>query len=76
LARTRQRGYAVAVNEIDHGFTAVGAALLDHDGHPVAAISLGGPTIRFPTRRIASLGRKVRDAAARISHTLGYQSAE
>jgi IclR family acetate operon transcriptional repressor len=76
LVRIRQRGYAVAVNEIDHGFTAVGAALLDHDGRPVAAISVGGPTIRFPARRIASLGRKVRDAAARISHTLGYQSAE
>ncbi|MGH7538104.1 MAG: IclR family transcriptional regulator [Gemmatimonadales bacterium] len=74
LARVRRRGYAVAAEELERGYVAVGAAVRDHDGHPVAAISLGGPRLRFPTARIAELGRAVNAAAARVSAALGYRA--
>jgi IclR family transcriptional regulator, acetate operon repressor len=73
LGRIRRRGYAVAAEELERGYVAVGAAVQDSDGRPVAAISLGGPRVRFPAARIALLGRQVRAAADRISNALGYR---
>jgi IclR family acetate operon transcriptional repressor len=74
LARIRRRGYAVAVEELERGYVAVGAAVRDHEGLPLAAISVGGPRLRFPAARLATLGRRVRAAAARVSAALGYRS--
>jgi IclR family acetate operon transcriptional repressor len=73
LDRIRRRGYAVAAEELERGYVAVGAAVQDSAGRPVAAISLGGPRVRFPATRIALLGRQVRAAAERISQALGYR---
>ncbi|HTH65208.1 MAG TPA: IclR family transcriptional regulator [Gemmatimonadales bacterium] len=73
LDRIRRRGYAVAAEELERGYVAVGAAVQDSAGRPVAAISLGGPRVRFPATRIALLGRQVRTAAERISQALGYR---
>jgi len=73
LDRIRRRGYAVATEELERGYVAVGAAVQDSAGRPVAAISLGGPRVRFPATRIALLGRQLRAAAARISLALGYR---
>jgi IclR family transcriptional regulator, acetate operon repressor len=73
LALTRKRGYAVATEELERGYVAVGAAILDQSGRPVGALSVGGPTVRFPARRIASLGTVVRAAAGRVSAALGYR---
>jgi len=75
LARARRRGYAVAAEELERGYVAVGAAVQDSGGRPIAAISLGGPRVRFSARRVAALGRQVSAAAARISATLGYRDA-
>jgi DNA-binding IclR family transcriptional regulator len=73
LARVRRRGWAVAAEELERGYVAVGAAVQDSDGRPVAAISLGGPRVRFTASRIALLGRQVHSAAKRISAALGYR---
>jgi DNA-binding IclR family transcriptional regulator len=70
-----RRGYAVASDELERGYSAVGAAILGADGRAVAAISVGGPSLRFTRARISKLGAKVRAAAERISATLGYQKA-
>jgi DNA-binding IclR family transcriptional regulator len=75
LARVRRRGYATAVEELERGYVAVGAAVRDHHGRPVAAISLGGPRVRFPAARVAMLGRQVAAAALRISAALGYRES-
>lgn len=73
LERIRRRGYAVAAEELERGYVAVGAAVQDSGGRPVAAISLGGPRVRFPAAQIALLGRQVRAAADRVSQALGYR---
>ncbi len=71
LARVRRRGYATAIEELERGYVAVGAALRGPDDQPVAAISVGGPRPRFPVARLATLGPLVRAVADRISRRLG-----
>ncbi|HQF70279.1 MAG TPA: IclR family transcriptional regulator [Promineifilum sp.] len=73
LAEQRHAGYAVAAEELEVGFVAVGAALLDARGYPVAAISLGGTRARLTDERVPAIGGLVRAAAGRISRQLGYR---
>ena len=73
LQDMRRDGYAVAAEELELGFVAVGAPLLDAAGRPVAAISLGGTRTRLTDERVPEIGHLVRAAAARISHQLGYR---
>ncbi|HEY84480.1 MAG TPA: IclR family transcriptional regulator [Chloroflexi bacterium] len=73
LPRIREDGYAVVAEALEPGFVAVGAPVCNYDGYPVAAISLGGPTIRLTEARIPEIGVLVREAAARISKQLGYR---
>ena len=73
LAAVRRRGYAVAAEELERGFVAVGAAVRDESGHAVAALSIGGPSLRFPAARVTSLGAQVRAAADRVSAALGWR---
>ncbi|MGN6131452.1 MAG: IclR family transcriptional regulator [Nocardioidaceae bacterium] len=44
LSETRQRGYAVEEGEVTPGFASVAAAVLDHNGHPVAGVAVTWPT--------------------------------
>ena len=73
LDRIRRKGFAVAAEELERGYLAIGAAVRDHDGRPVAAISLGGPRLRFPATRVETLGRHLHAAASRVSAALGYR---
>jgi DNA-binding IclR family transcriptional regulator len=74
FGRVRRKGFAVATEELERGYIAVGAAVRDHEGRPVAAISLGGPRLRFSTARVEAMGEHVRAAAARVSAALGFRS--
>jgi DNA-binding IclR family transcriptional regulator len=67
--RVRRKGFAVAAEELERGYLAIGAAVRDHDGHPVAAISVGGPRLRFPTTRVETLGRQLTRHG--VSHSAG-----
>lgn len=70
LALCRQRGYAVIVDEIEPGLTAVAAVVvtsLDGRERPVASISVAGPTVRIPAARIAELGAMMIAAAREIA---------
>jgi DNA-binding IclR family transcriptional regulator len=40
LVETRQRGYATELGEVTPGLASVAAAVLDHNGHPVAGIAV------------------------------------
>jgi DNA-binding IclR family transcriptional regulator len=44
LGETRQRGYAVENGEVTPGFSSVAAAVLDHNGHPVAGVAVTYPS--------------------------------
>ncbi|MFW5942647.1 MAG: IclR family transcriptional regulator [Chloroflexota bacterium] len=76
LAQVRERGYAVADQELEVGLLAIGAPLRNHDGEVVAAISVAGPTLRLTPEQIPDVAALVREAAARISRQLGYQALD
>jgi IclR family transcriptional regulator, acetate operon repressor len=67
----RTLGYAATSGELQIGYAAVGAAVLDHRGSPVAALGIGGPSSRFTGDQIPTLGALVGSAARRLSQRLG-----
>ena len=73
LAKVRSRGFATAVEELEQGYVAIAAPVRDHDGRIVAGISVGGPSARLTSARIASIAPEVRKAAADVSRRLGAQ---
>src|SRR5436305_2222804 len=70
-AAIRKRGYAVAVDELEHGLTALAAPVLGPDGDAVAALSISGPTIRLTRERIAELLPALIEQAGLVSMRLG-----
>lgn len=71
MKETRLRGYAIARGELQEGYAAVGAAVLNHEGRGVGAVSVGGPSSRLTEDRIPALGSRTQTAAERISAQLG-----
>lgn len=72
LARVRQEGVAIAVGELEPGFTAVAAPVLDRERQVVAAISVGGPSVRLTAERLPEVAAMVQMSARQISRQLGY----
>lgn len=72
LDGVRQRGFATAVEELEPGYVAVGAPIRNHDGRVIAGVSVGAPSSRLTTARIAAVTPEVQKAAADISRRLGY----
>ena len=75
LERTREAGFAVAVEELEFGLNAVAAPVFDSLGQCVAAVSVSGPAYRLPERRLPAVGQECAAAAAEVSEQLGYRRA-
>lgn len=67
LAEIRRRGYAVTVDELEEGFSAVATIIRGALGDVQGALSIGGPTQRLTTPRRAELGRLLCKAAQRLN---------
>ena len=70
------QGYAVSHGEREDGLTAVAVPILGRSGLVVAALSLSGPSMRFPDERIAAFVADLTQVAQRMSergfdHPLG-----
>lgn len=74
LARTRARGYALAVEERALGVCSVAAPIRDQNGEVIAAMSVSTSARRFEQRR-ATLVEHLHDATAATSRRLGYDPA-
>jgi len=61
----RQQGFAMASEELEHGYSAVAAPLFGPMGDIEAALSLGGPTSRMSPRGLEYFGGLVALAAER-----------
>jgi DNA-binding IclR family transcriptional regulator len=72
LEMIRRRGYALDDEEIEEGVRCIGAPILDSDGHPLAAISVAGPTFRITTQKVPAIAKRIVSCCASISHSLGY----
>ncbi len=68
LAETRQRGYAVESGEVTPGFASVAAAVVDHNGHPVAGVAV--TYAEEPAPDAARIVTAVVETAARITTRL------
>lgn len=67
LIEIRKRGYAVSVEELEEGFTAIATVIRGSLGEVQAALAIGGPTQRLSASRRAQLGAALCQAAARLS---------
>ncbi|HWJ82757.1 MAG TPA: IclR family transcriptional regulator [Nocardioides sp.] len=69
LGETRRRGHATESGEVTPGFESLAAAVLDHNGHPVAAVAVTYP--EDTGLDVAATVVAVRRAAATVSTRLG-----
>jgi len=72
LARVREQGYAVAVDELEVGLTAVAAPIRNAHGDVVASMSVSGPTFRLTADRVDDVAAALVAAAEEVSHRLGW----
>ena len=75
LKLVRERGYAIDNEESEEGVRCVGVAVLDHNGRPVAAISVSAPSFRLPMDKIPAIAGCVTRIARSLSEELGFQPA-
>ena len=69
LAETRQRGYAAEDGEVTPGFASVAAAVLDHNGHPIAGVAVTYPAAEATAPE--ALAFRVRSIADLLTRRLG-----
>jgi DNA-binding IclR family transcriptional regulator len=72
LDRVRELGYAVAVDELEVGLTAVAAPIRNSHGDVVASMSVSGPTFRLSADRVDDVALRLVEAAEEVSHRLGW----
>ena len=72
LAEVREQGYAVAVDELEVGLTAIAAPIRNAHGDVIASLSVSGPSFRLGEARVKELVPVVQDAADEVSRRLGY----
>ena len=68
LSETRQRGYATEDGEVTPGLASVAAAVLDHNGHPVAGVAV---TYATDDEDAARLVDDVRRTAGGLTRRIG-----
>jgi IclR family transcriptional regulator, acetate operon repressor len=76
LAVIVERGYAVSHGERLPDAASVAAPIFDVDGHVIGSLSVCGPVRRFTEDVTGGFGILVREAALRVSNTLGYTSRQ
>lgn len=76
MATTRQRGYAVDLEENELHTRCVAAAVIDHRGVPVAGISVSALSFDMDRARMTTLAPLVSGAAGEITETLGGHRPE
>lgn len=70
LRLTRERGYAMSIEEFEDSINAVAAPILDSHQRPLAAIAIVGPSFRLSPARMAELGQAVKTTADTIAREI------
>ncbi len=71
LVDVRQRGHAVEAGEVTPGFASVAAAVLDHGGHPAAAVAVTYPEAGVGPEDRAELAVAVGATARTLTRRIG-----
>ncbi|WP_394435644.1 IclR family transcriptional regulator [Streptomyces sp. SGAir0957] len=72
LGEVAERGYAVAVEELEVGLAAVAAPVRSHDGTVIGAISVSGPVYRLTEESLPTSAKRTVAAAAELSRRMGH----
>ncbi|MEO5652774.1 MAG: IclR family transcriptional regulator [Marmoricola sp.] len=72
LEEVRTQGYALAVDELEIGLTAIAAPVRNAHGDVICSISISGPTFRLHQERYAEVTPLLVAAAEELSHRLGW----
>ena len=72
LEKVREQGFAVAVDELEEGLTAIAAPIRNAHGDVIASLSVSGPTFRLDEAKTEEVIPRLQDAATEISHRLGW----
>lgn len=72
IERARRDGYAVAVDELEEGLTALAAPVRNAHGDVIASMSVSGPSFRLRGDRTDEVLHALRTAADEVSRRLGY----
>jgi DNA-binding IclR family transcriptional regulator len=70
LDTVRKQGFAVDVEEIDLGVTALAAPVFNHEAMPVAAVVLIGPADRVQADPASAVVSRLKEAAEKVSRDL------
>lgn len=70
LAEIKRAGLSVTRDELSEGSAGLAAPVFDRDGHVVAALVVGGPSVRLAPN-LARFGKMTKDTARAISRVLG-----
>jgi DNA-binding IclR family transcriptional regulator len=73
-AAIRAQGFAVAIDELERGLSALAAPVFGANGVAVAALSISGPSIRLTRERIAELAPPLMEQARLVSERLGHSN--
>ena len=76
IEAVREAGYAVVVDELEMGLTAIAAPLHNVHGDVIASLSVSGPTFRFDEDRVKTVVDQVTEVAAEVSERLGWRVAK
>lgn len=74
LRASTDRGYWSTVEELEDGLNAIAAPIRCAEGAVVAAVSVSGPAFRLPEESLDEVGGLTTEAAAEISHCLGFRA--
>ncbi len=74
LASIRRQGHAVSHGERTAGVVSVAAPVHGADGGVIAALNVTGPAPRISEEQVTRYIRLVMDAAARVSHAMGFMT--
>lgn len=75
LKEVVERGYAIDREETERGLTGVAAPIRSREGRVIAAVGMAGPTPRFHGKELAQKIAMTKEAAAKISASLGDRNA-
>ena len=70
IAQTREKGYALDLEELEYGLVCIAVPIVDHKHQPVAALSCSGPKQRMGNERLEIISAELLQHANEISRML------
>ena len=73
LRQVREKNYAIALEEMEYGLSAVSAPIRNYEGQVMACVSVSGPSNRLTEEYIHEIIPKLLETSTQLSSELGYK---